>query len=378
MTYGLSMKTSRGYAVPEVGQAYARARELCREVADPGRVVPVLIGLAAHHVVSGEIETSRDVALDMLELFNRLGDPNLQMIGEWSLGAALFHLGELEVAHAHLTRALQLYNPSFHQPRVWETGIEPGIFCMCELSRTQALRGFPDQGLQTVQGAVDRAHALEHPQPLAFALLFETLMHVARRQPADVLSTFEELLAVCRAHGIAQELQWGVPLRGRALVELGEIEKGLPEIEQGLEAHTFTRSTLMRPYYMTLYAGALLRAANLDGAQRALDEARGVAIATSQHAFESEHRRLQAEVLQQLKQVEAAEASFRESLSIARSQGAKWLELRAARGYASFMVNNGRHAEARQLLKPAVEMIPEGRSLPDFVYAETLLKTLGD
>jgi hypothetical protein len=42
------------------------------------------------------------------------------------------------------------------------------------------------------------------------------------------------------------------------------------------------------------------------------------------------------------------------------------------------MVNNGRHAEARQLLKPAVEMIPEGRSLPDFVYAETLLKTLGD
>jgi predicted ATPase len=378
MTYGLSMKTSRGYAVPEVGQAYARARELCREVADPGRVVPVLIGLAAHHVVSGEIETSRDVALDMLELFNRLGDPNLQMIGGWSLGAALFHLGELEVAHEHLSRALELYDPAFHQPRVWDTGIEPGIFCMCELSRTQALRGFPDQGLRTVQEAVDRAHALEHPQPLAFALLFETLMHVARRRPDDVLRTFDELLAVCRAHGIAQELQWGVPLRGRALVELGEIERGLPEIEQGLEAFAFTRSTLMRPYYFTLYAGALLRAANLDGAQRALDEARGVALATSQYAFESEHRRLQAEVFGALKQREAAEATYKESLTLARAQGAKWLELRAARGYSSFLTGLGRTDEARALLKPACAMITEGRTLPDFVYAETLLKSLGD
>src|SRR6185312_15146850 len=45
MTYGLCMKTSKGYAVPEVGRAYARARELSRHLDDPARVVPVLIGL---------------------------------------------------------------------------------------------------------------------------------------------------------------------------------------------------------------------------------------------------------------------------------------------------------------------------------------------
>ena len=50
---------------------------------------------SAHHIVAGEITTSRDVALEMLQLFDRLGDPNLQMMGNWSLGAALFHLGDL-------------------------------------------------------------------------------------------------------------------------------------------------------------------------------------------------------------------------------------------------------------------------------------------
>ena len=147
MTYGLSLKTSRGYAVAEVGAAYARARELCHQVDDPARVIPVLMGLSAHHIVSGEIETSRDVALEMLALFDRLGDPHLQMLGQWSLGAALFHLGELEVSHHHLARGLELYDPAFHKPRIWETGIEPGVFCRCEFSRTLALRGYPDQGL---------------------------------------------------------------------------------------------------------------------------------------------------------------------------------------------------------------------------------------
>jgi adenylate cyclase len=376
MTYGLSVKTSRGYAVPEVGATYARARELCREVADPGRVVPVLIGLSAHHVVSGEIETSRDVAIEMVELFDRLGDPNLQMIGQWSLGAALFHLGELEVAHDHLLRGLQLYDPGFHNRRVWETGIDPGIFCRCELARTWTLLGYPDRGLDEVREAVRQARALEHPQPLAFALLFSTLVHLARREPAEVLVAFEELAKVCRTHGIAQEMQWGAPLRGRALVELGNIEEGLPAMEQGLQAHVYTRSTLLRPYYFTLLAGALLRAGDLDAAERALDDAQGVAVATGQTAYDSEHRRLQAEVLTARGEMQGVEGLLKEALAIARAQGSRWHELRAARGYGHFLIGAGRPDEARAVLQPVCDWFTDGRTTLDFVYAEALLKTL--
>jgi serine/threonine protein kinase/predicted ATPase len=375
MTYGLSVKTSQGYAVPEVGRAYARARELCREVEDPGRVIPVLIGLSAHHIVSGEITTSRDVALEMLDLFNRLGDPNMQMLGQWSLGAALFHLGELEVGHAHLARGLELYDPAFHKPRVWETGIDPGIFCQCELSRTFTLRGFPDQGLTRAREAVAQARALEHPQPLAFSLLFLAMAHVARREPADVCRVFDELSALCRAHRIAQELQWALPLRGRALVELGETERGLDELERGLEAHVITRSALLRPYYFVLYAGALLRARRFDAAERLLSEARAIADATSQHAYDSEHRRLEAEVRLAGGDREGTEKMYGESLSIARAQGARWLELRASRGYASFLASGGRADEARAVLG-ICNSLTEGRDTLDYVYADALLRTL--
>ena len=70
MTYALAIKTSKGYAVPEVGRAYERARELSRQVEDPSRVIPVLIGMSAHHIVSGEIRIAHDISQEMLALFD--------------------------------------------------------------------------------------------------------------------------------------------------------------------------------------------------------------------------------------------------------------------------------------------------------------------
>ena len=62
MTYGLAIKTSQGYAVPRSARAYERARELCRQVDDPARVIPVLIGMSAHHIVAGEIRIAHGIA----------------------------------------------------------------------------------------------------------------------------------------------------------------------------------------------------------------------------------------------------------------------------------------------------------------------------
>ncbi len=376
MTYGLAIKTSKGYAVPEVGRAYERARELCRQVDEPARVIPVLIGMSAHHIVAGEIRIAHGIAVEMMALFERIGDPHLQMIGEWSLGAANFHLGELEEGHRRLERSLTLYDPAFHGPRVWQTGIEPGIFCRCELSRTLTVRGFPDAGLATVQRAVADARQIDHPQPLAFALLFEIFVHLARRTPREVQRVYEQLAIVCQSHGIAQELHWAAPLVGRAFIELGDINRGLRVLQEGLAAHTTTRSKLLRPYYFVLLSGALLRAGLPARAQAALNESAHVADETGQHAYASEHARLQAEVYTATGAMAEAESKFLDALEISRCQGARWLELRAARGYAHYLVGRERPAEARDLLAPLLAWFTDGRETMDYLYAEGLLKTL--
>ncbi|MGH9311235.1 MAG: hypothetical protein ACRD1U_17800, partial [Vicinamibacterales bacterium] len=288
----------------------------------------------------------------------------------------LFHLGDLQASHAHLERGLELYDPEFHRGRVWETGIEPGVFCRCEYSRTLMLLGFPDRALAAAQRAVTEARAVDHPQPLAFALLFEIFAHLGRRNPREVTRTYEQLAVVCHSHGIAQEIQWAAPLCGRALLELGDTKRGLRVLEEGLAAHTITRSALLRPYYFVLLAGALLRVKELGRAQRALDDARAVAVSTGQNAYASEHARLQAELLALTGERDRAEEMYIEALTIARIQGALWLELRAARGFANFLAGLARITEARQALAPVVARVTEGYDTLDYAYADALLKTL--
>jgi predicted ATPase len=259
---------------------------------------------------------------------------------------------------------------------VWETGTEPGVFCRAEYSRTLTLLGFPDQGLASVRRAVAEARALDHPQPLAFALLFEIIIHLARRSPAEVRRTYEQLAVVCHAHGIAQEIQWAAPLCGRALLELGDTRRGLRVLEEGLAAHTITRSALLRPYYFHLLAGALLRVKEYPRAQRALDDARSVAASTGQHAYASEHGRLQAELHAATGHPEEAELNYVEALTMARVQGALWLELRVARGFANFLAAAGRADQARTVLQPVLSQLTEGRETLDYAYADALLKSL--
>jgi tetratricopeptide (TPR) repeat protein len=74
---------------------------------------------------------------------------------------------------------------------------------------------------------------------------------------------------------------------------------------------------------------------------------------------------------------EAAEKRYRKALSIAEEQGAKLWELRAAASLARLRCEQGRHAEARDLLAPVYSWFTEGFGTPDLKEAKALLDELG-
>ncbi len=72
----------------------------------------------------------------------------------------------------------------------------------------------------------------------------------------------------------------------------------------------------------------------------------------------------------------AAETEFRRAIDMARGQGALWWELRATRDLARLLGDQGRVAEARELLAPVYVSFTEGFARPDLVEAKTLLDEL--
>jgi predicted ATPase len=92
--------------------------------------------------------------------------------------------------------------------------------------------------------------------------------------------------------------------------------------------------------------------------------------------LEAELYRHKGQLLLRQGDAEAAEELYRNALSLAVEQGAKLWELRAAASLARLRSDQGRRAEARDLLTPIYSWFTEGFDTPDLIEAKALLNEL--
>jgi predicted ATPase len=107
---GLAFMATKGYAAPEVRKAYARARELCRQVGETPQLAPMLYGLWPFHVARAELPTAYEAAEQLLRLGQNTQDPALIMEGHHGLGQILYYMGKFAAARDHLEQAIALYD----------------------------------------------------------------------------------------------------------------------------------------------------------------------------------------------------------------------------------------------------------------------------
>jgi predicted ATPase len=107
-----------------------------------------------------------------------------------------------------------------------------------------------------------------------------------------------------------------------------------------------------------------------------LDEALQIAERTGERLFAAELNRHKGELRRRRGHSGAAEELYRKALSIAEEQEAKLWELRAAVSLARLRRDQGRRAEARDLLATVYGWLTEGFGTPDLKDAKALLDEL--
>jgi predicted ATPase len=107
-----------------------------------------------------------------------------------------------------------------------------------------------------------------------------------------------------------------------------------------------------------------------------LDDALQIGERTGERWFAAELNRHKSELLLRQGHFEAAEELYHKALSIAVEQEAKLWELRAAMSLARLRRDQGRPAEARDLLAPVYGWFTEGFDTPDLKEAKALLDEL--
>jgi predicted ATPase len=97
---------------------------------------------------------------------------------------------------------------------------------------------------------------------------------------------------------------------------------------------------------------------------------------TGQRRWAPELRRLEGIALWHLNRLEEGQSALEEALRLARQRQAKAYELRTATSLARLWRDQGRRAEARDLLAPVYGWFTEGFDTPDLTEARTLLSEL--
>jgi len=129
---------------------------------------------------------------------------------------------------------------------------------------------------------------------------------------------------------------------------------------------------------LAILAEAQRAAGQLAEAQGTVATALAVAAQTGQPAWDADLHRLDADLLLATGgTADEAAARYHRALAIAREQGARSFELRAATSLARLWRDQGQRADARDLLASIYAWFTEAFDTQDLIEAKALLEELG-
>ncbi len=132
----------------------------------------------------------------------------------------------------------------------------------------------------------------------------------------------------------------------------------------------------MGAQWLAVIAEVHVQARQFDDALAALDRAAETTAATGECHYQAELSRLRGIVLAETGDAAEAAAWLQRAIDIARGQQAKSLELRAATSLARLWRDQGKRAQARNLLAPVYAWFTEGFDTADLKDAKALLEEL--
>jgi predicted ATPase/transcriptional regulator with XRE-family HTH domain len=376
ITLGVPLIATEGYAAPEVGRVYLKARELCQRLGSTRELSQALWGLWTFHILRAELSTAAEIASEFLQLAKTDPDPGLSLRGHWTAGITCTHQGRFRVALEHFETALSLYERDRERSDLLVDALDAGVAMRGFMGWSRWFIGQPDRAIVPIQEAVALARQRSEPHSLAHALAFAAVFHQLRRERSTAQQYADEAIALSAEHGLPLYEAMARVVRGWTRVGQAKDQEGAEEVRQGLAAWQSTGAQLMRPHFLALLAEGCALTEREDSGLRLLDEALAVSESTGERHYQSELYRLKGErLLTRAREqgIEAAATCFEQSLAIARQQGALSLELRATMSLARLHHGRPRSAVLRDLILPVYERFDEGLDTLDLREVRSLL-----
>ena len=168
MMEGPALLALRGWASPEIGTCYGRARELCGRVPKTKQLFDTLHGLLKNDMIAARLDDAAlPIGRELLIMAEESGDVDMLLESHAALCDTLFWAGRPVEALAHGMRGFELYDPAIHHAsHALVYGEDPAAMSFTYTAASLSLLGRRNEALEISRSSLgDVRVLLAHAQP---------------------------------------------------------------------------------------------------------------------------------------------------------------------------------------------------------------------
>jgi predicted ATPase len=235
--------------------------------------------------------------------------------------------------------------------------------------------GEVDRAISVIDGMQTRMAGVTHVGTIAIGRMHTAMFELLRGDDSRARTSASELTRIVRERDLPLFRAFEEFLGGWATADAGSPANGLESMRRGVDSLRAQNILTFDGLLKITLAEAEARANDPDRALAILDEAVATCERLGYHAFEAELHRSRCEILRKRDPANPApaEEALQTAIAVAKRQGTRSFELRAALALAKLYQSTGRPSEAHVVLAPAVEGFSPTSVMPEIAEAEALV-----
>lgn len=317
-----------GYGHDDLVSVHKRIVELQRDSGDLVAEYSALVSLWGLEAARGNRTTTPGLVEEILQIAQKIGQPDQQAIGLWVAGSTAFFKGRLPSALNDLQGAMDQLGGSapFGENPLDYNGYR--IHASLHYAWAGAIAGDIEGACMLLTELEASCIAADEPFALAQVLChWCVVLQDLDELPEKVLRCADATLAISKRHGMRVWVQYAHLARGWARVRMGNLDAAEEQLT-AVESYSFDENT--RGHSLVMMADTYWLIGDEDAALGMLDRALAFFDTNLAVYYHAEALRLQAEIRAKQGGLEEAWELAQRASDLARDQGALLLAVRAS------------------------------------------------
>ncbi|MEX3009320.1 adenylate/guanylate cyclase domain-containing protein [Hoeflea sp. TYP-13] len=372
---GMALLARKGYGADETVAAFQKALALADRIGETPMRYSILYGLWVSTAIRGQHADALLIARALVEQADKSPDSVSLVVANRVTGLSHWFIGDFMEADRYLDAALAHFDPVAHAGLAHRFGQDIGvaihIFKACNL----LVLGETKRALEHAEECERLAKSTGHVQTVCYAFVVRSIFDLMADDQAGVRRCLSEIAPIAQEHSLTLWLAYVSVITEITAAQDGD-RTSVQRYKMADAAIVAEKCTFFVSQFRINVGWSALAMGLKEEAAELASMAHDIIEQTGETYALADLHRLNAALANADGDSVAAESHLSSALDVARKQGAKLWELRAAIDLARLWQEQGRADEAIALLDPVYDSIADGDCPDDRTAAKEFLAVL--